>query len=300
MSLRNKFRVTVENRKKIGGYMFTLPFVIGFILFFLYPFIQSVIYSFSSIEFSRTGYTLSNVGFNNYHYSIFVNTQFREDFIETMIAMLTQLPMILAFSFFAAVILNQKFKGRGIARVIFFLPVIYSAGVVLRMETNDIITQMLEANQDSFMFSGEALRALLVQTRFMPEQVIYFILAAVDSIPDIIRSSGIQILIFLAGLQSISPSVYEAAKVEGASGWESFWLITFPMISPLIITNTIYTVVDSLIAANNPLVLLIREMTFSGNRFGVGAAMATMYFASIALILAIIYKLVNKHVFYRE
>ncbi|MFW5981596.1 MAG: carbohydrate ABC transporter permease [Halanaerobiaceae bacterium] len=300
MNLKNKFRITVENRKKIGGYLFTLPFVIGFILFFLYPFVQSIIFSFNILELSSEGYNLNWAGFENYNYSLMTDINFRETFIETIITMVTELPMILAFSFFAAVILNQKFKGRGLARVIFFLPVIYGAGVVLRMETTDFATVILESNQGSYMFSGEALRSLLSGIRFFPEQFIEYIMMTVDSIPNIIRSSGIQILIFLAGLQSISPSVYEAAQVEGATGWERFWLITFPMISPLIITNTVYTVVDNLIAADNELVVLIRETSFTGRGFGTGAAMATIYFVTITLILAVIYKLVNRYVFYRE
>ena len=112
------------------------------------------------------------------------------------------------------------------------------------MEQNDFVTQLMKESNINFMFSGEALQVLLKQTKFLPDAMITYVLKAVDNIPVIIRSSGIQILVFLAGLQSIPVSVYEAAEVEGASGWESFWLITLPMISPLILTTFVYTVGD--------------------------------------------------------
>ncbi|MFW6306743.1 MAG: carbohydrate ABC transporter permease, partial [Bacillota bacterium] len=231
MKLKNKFRVTVENRKKIGGYLFTLPFTLGFVLFFLYPFFQSIYFSFHKLKLTKDGYMLSYIYLENYFYSIFENADFTRTFVETITEMVTALPLILAFSFFAAILLNQKFKGRGLARVIFFLPVIYGAGVVLRLEQTDFVTEMMQSSNNTSMFSGETLQVLLVQAKFLPNDIIGYILAAVENIPEIIRASGIQILIFLAGLQSISPSVYEAAEVEGATGWESFWLITFPMIS---------------------------------------------------------------------
>ena len=300
MKLRNKFRVTVENRKKIGGYLFTSPFVIGFLLFFLYPFVQTLVFSFNRLELSADGYSLHWVGLENYNYALLVDLNFRETFVETLGSMVAELPMILAFSLFAAVILNQKFRGRGLARVIFFLPVIYGAGVVLKMESTDFATVILESKQSAYMFSGDALRTLLSEIRFFPEQFVEYIMTAVEAIPNIIRSSGIQILIFLAGLQSISPSVYEAARVEGATAWESFWLITVPMISPLIITNTVYTVIDSLIAADNDLVNLIRNETFTGRGFGTSSAMATLYFLAITIILLIVFKILDRYVFYHD
>ncbi|MFW6021953.1 MAG: carbohydrate ABC transporter permease [Halanaerobiaceae bacterium] len=300
MKLKNKFRVTVENRKKIGGYLFTLPFTLGFVLFFLYPFFQSIYFSFHKLKLTKDGYMLSYIYLENYFYSIFENADFTRTFVETITEMVTALPLILAFSFFAAILLNQKFKGRGLARVIFFLPVIYGAGVVLRLEQTDFVTEMMQSSNNTSMFSGETLQVLLVQAKFLPNDIIGYILAAVENIPEIIRASGIQILIFLAGLQSISPSVYEAAEVEGATGWESFWLITFPMISPLILTNMVYTIVDNLTRADNNLVQLIRKTAFAGRGYGVSTAMATIYFVSIALILTIVFKLISGYVFYRE
>lgn len=300
MKLSNKFRITVENRKKIGGYLFTLPFVLGFVFLFVYPFMQSVVFSFNRLVLDSNGYTLEFVGLSNYIYALMENTDFVETLTETLLNMFAELPVILGFSLFAAVILNQKFKGRTLARVIFFLPVIYGAGVVLKMEQNDYVTQLMRHSDNLFMFSGDALRSLLSSVRVVPDWMVNYVMDAVENIPTVIRSSGIQILVFLAGLQSISPEVYEAAKVEGATGWESFWLVTFPMISPLIITNTVYTIVDSLTSATNPLVDMIKNETISSRGYGASTAMSTIYFLVIAIILGIVFKLISKYIVYTD
>ena len=298
--MKKKFRITVENRKKIGGYFFTLPFTLGFLFLFLYPFLQTVMFSFNKLNLGREGYSLEFVGIANYKYALLEDTEFVETLVETVLSMLAELPVILAFSLFAAIILNQNFKGRTLARVIFFLPVIYGAGVVLKMEQTDYVTELMRHSDTLFMFSGDALRNLLTQMRVIPDWMVNYVMNAVENIPTIIRSSGIQILVFLAGLQSISPEVYEAAKVEGATAWESFWLITFPMISPLIITNTVYTIVDSLTSATNPLVDQIKNATFSGRGYGASTAMSTIYFLVIAILLGIVFKLINKYVVYTD
>ena len=160
---------------------------------------------------------------------------------------------------FAANLLNQKFKGRTIARVVFFLPVILGAGIVLQMEQTDyIMGQLRSAAVEGGVLSGAILRQFLYELR-IPETSLDYVMEAVDRIPEIIRASGVQILIFLAGLQSIPRSLYEAADVEGFTGWECFWLITLPMLSPLILTNAIYTIIDSFTTPANPLVSLLER-----------------------------------------
>ena len=294
------FRLTIKQRKKIGGYLFSLPFLIGFLFFFLYPFIQSFIFSLNKLELTPSGYLLHFTGLKNYYDAILVNPEFSRTFVETIADMAINLPLILTFSFFTAIILNQEFKGRTLARIIFFLPVIYSAGVVLRLEQTDYITEIMKSSDQAGIFSSQTLKILFSQIKFLPDTAIQYVLSAIERFAEIIKASGIQILIFLAGLQSISPSLYEAAKVEGASGWESFWLITLPMISPLILTNTVYTIVDTLTVADNKLVQLIRKTAFLGEGYGMSSAMAIIYFAAIILLLAIVFKIISKHIFYHE
>ena len=299
--LNKIFNLNLEQKKKIGGYYFSLPFIIGFSLFFLYPFIQSIIFSLSELKIGAEGFSLDFVAFNNYKEALFVLPKFNRVFIETISRTLVDIPLILGFSFFAAILINQDFKGRTLVRVIFFLPVILSAGVVMNIEQTDYVTSIMgEATQETTgMFSATTLQAFFMDM-MLPEQFLQFIIDSVNYIPDIIRSSGIQIFIFLAGLQSIPSSLYEAADVEGATGWENFWLITFPMMGPIILVNIVYTVVASFTAADNALLELIRQTSFGGHGYGIGTAMAWIYFATIGIFLLIVLGVISRWVFYHE
>ena len=205
--------------------------------------------------------------------------------------------MIIGFSLFAASILNQKFKGRSVARMILFMPVILGAGVVLKMQVGDWAYIMARDSANANYFAGNALRDILGLIQF-PDKVIEYLIGVITSSANIINASGVQILIFLAGFQSISSSIYEAADVEGATAWEKFWLITFPSLSPLILTNLVYTIIDSLTSVQNRLLLLIEDVSFTGAGFGVAMAMSMLYFLFIAVLLMIVYAIVSKFVFY--
>lgn len=288
-----------ENRRRLYGVLFTLPFTLGALIFFIYSFSQTVIYSFNDLQIAASGFTFKAVGWENYHYVLVVHESFVRTLVETIVRMLSDLPVIMAFSFFIAVILNQKFKGRTIARVLFFLPVILAADVVQRIELSDYMMTVLESSETVSILSGGGLESFLTYIR-MPERMMQYVVLMVDRIPEIVRASGIQILVFLAGLQSISPQLYEAASVEGSTTWENFWLITLPMMTPLILTNIVYTVIDAFAAPYNRLPELIRNTAFQGAGFGVSAAMATVYFIVIMVILLIITAVFSRWVFYQE
>ncbi len=297
--IKNVFCLSNTQRRSLGGYIFTLPFVIGFIFFFLYPFLQAVIFSISKMHFSSTGYELEYSGITNYNYAILTDPNFVRIFTETIGNTMLNLPFILGFSFFAAIILNEKFKGRMLARAIFFLPVIMGAGIVLRMEMNDYMAIRLQQSGETIlMFSTEALRSFLMEVK-LPEVILEYIMDAVEAIPNIIRVSGIQILIFLAGLQSIPSSIYEAAKVEGATGWESFWLVTLPMMSPIIITNVVYTIIDTFTVPTNRIVTFIESISNRGH-YGISMAMSVMYFVTIFIVLLVVIGIISRWVFYHE
>lgn len=292
--------VSLQKQQSRLGVLFTLPFTLGFLLFFLYPFFQSIMFSVSELRITPGGFDLTFVGIKNYLHALTVHPTFVRVFVETMLRMLTDVPLILVFSFFAALLLNQEFKGRTVARVIFFLPVIMGAGIILTMEQTDYMMVLQSAPAaDATAFSGDILRTYLFELR-LPEAFLNFIVEAVDRVPQIIRASGIQILIFLAGLQSVSPALYEAADVEGATKWESFWMITLPMMGPLILTNVVYSIIDSFTAAHNELVVLIRTTAFGGAGYGVSLAMSWLYFMAILLILGIAIRIISKNIFYHE
>src|SRR5690606_28362942 len=193
-------------------------------------------------------------------------------------------------------------RGRAVARAIFFLPVILTSGIILAVENNDLLLGIMSGAIQPDTAAGAVraleLRTLLLETRLHPRFVGY-IIDAVDRLYEIVKASGVQILIFLAGLQTISPSLYEASTMEGATGWENFWKITFPMISPLILVNTVYTVINTFTSPDNQMMQTIQSTIFSKSQFGFGSAMAWIYFVSIAIILAvmsgILMKLIAKY-----
>lgn len=295
-----KLRTSKKRRQALTGALFTLPFAIGFIFFFLYPFLQSIRFSLNHLKIVSGGYILEYVGLGNYRNALVVNADFIPVFVEAVGRIITDVPLVVIFSFFAANLLNQKFRGRTAARVIFFLPVIMGAGIVLQIEQSDyIMAQLRVAATEGGVLSGAVLRRFLYELR-IPEASLDYVTAAVDRIPEIIRASGVQILIFLAGLQSIPRSLYEAANVEGLTSWECFWMITLPMLSPLILTNAIYTIIDSFTVMSNPLVKLIRSTAFGGGGFGLSSAMGVLYFLAISVILLIAGAIISKFVFYEE
>lgn len=299
--MKKRFRMTLRRRDNVIGYLFIAPFIIGFFLFILSPVVQSIILSINKITITQTGFDTTYIGFENYYYALRVHADFLRQLVESLGVMLTNVFWILVFSFFAANLLNQKFRGRLIARVIFFLPVIMSAGVILVMEQQDYMMGVMgDTVETAFTFVNfNALSGFLLKLQ-IPETILENIALAVDGIASIINASGIQILIFLAGLQAISPSLYEAAEVEGATSWENFWLITFPMVSPLILTAMVYTIIDFFTAPTNALVQMIRSTTFQGAGFGVSSAMSWIYFIAIGIIIGIIFLIFNRLVFYQE
>lgn len=297
---RPALRLSLGQKRNLAGWLFISPFLLGFAFFFLYPFAQSIAFSLSKLELVKDGFSLSWVGLENYRYAFRVHPTYARDLTTTVFNTAKNAPLILVFSFFAACLLNQDFKGRMVARTVFFLPVILSAGVLFRMESLNYVMKISAVDPSA---SGTRVSSVVIpflQTIRLPAFFVDYILYAVRIIPAVIRSSGIQILVFLAGLQSVPPSLYEAADVEGATGWERFWMITLPMLSPLILTNLVYTIVDSFTAGDNQLIDLIRSTILSGAGYGVSAAMAWVYFVIIGLILALAIKLISRRVFYQK
>ncbi len=301
MKTNLKPQLTLRRKRAVWGIIFTAPFTIGFILFFLRPMIQSVTFAFSELEITPYGFDLHYVGTENFKYAFMVNPDFVRVFTETTARILVDIPAIIIFSFFAANLLHQEFRGRTLARVIFFLPVILTAGVIYKLETTDILSQMraFVPNEEGVISGTQAIIRLMLKLQ-MPSSFTYYIITAVSRIPDIINASAIPILIFLSGLQGIPASLYECAKIEGATGWESFWKITFPLISPLFLTNIVYIIVDSFTAPGNELVDLIYDTAWMRSNFGASVAMTLFYFGAIAVILIFVFAILSKRVVYME
>ena len=280
--MKNKSK-TSSLRSKRGnyGYVFIAPLLFGLVFMFGIPMVQSLIFSFNRIDLSADGYRQTFIGFKNYYNALFVEAEYREKVVQSILDSILNVPLIIFFSFFIANILNQKFVGRSFARVIMLLPLAMAAQGA--------------SGVDSAVFESANFGSILISFG-MPEVITDYLMQAADRIYEIINLSGIQILLFLAALQSVPRSTYEAAQVEGASGWEMYWKITFPMILPMVFMTFIYTVIDSFTASTNQTLKLVQDTAFSNINFGLSAAMSWIYFIVIILLLSISVLLLRKSV----
>ncbi len=301
-----KWSLTMAGKESVAGILFVMPFLIGFFFIFLPLIAESLRYSFSDMEVSAGGYTLtrtSDNGLGNYIRAVAIDPDFNLMLLTNLVQMVAQVPLVLIFSFFAANLLNQNFHGRTAARSILFLPVIVSSGVIVALESSDLLVATMNTTSD---LSGGELASFLNVAGFLteytslPASVVGALSSAVNGLYDIVIASGVQILIFLAGLQSISPSLYEASSMEGATQWESFWKITLPMVSPLILVNSVYTVIDLFTNENNEMMQEIKTTIFTEIEYGYGSAMAWIYFVCIALLLILVGGIVSRYVFYYD
>lgn len=295
-------RLSLEQKNKYYGLYFILPWFIGFLFLFFIPLLSSLRYSFSNLKVTNDGFSLDFVGWTNFREALFSHESYVRLLTESVVNIAVNTPLVIIFSLFFAVLLNQKFRGRVLARAIFFLPVILASGIIASIENGDLMQSVVRSANDTTggglsIMKNLELTVLLVESGMSVTYVEYLI-GAVSRIYEIVSQSGVQILIFLAGLQSISPSLYEAAKIEGSTGYESFWKITFPMISPLILTNLVYTIIDSFIRDETS--RLVVNTAFQKFEFGLSAAMGWIYFAVIALVLLITTALVSRKVFYQD
>ncbi|SFF40967.1 ABC-type sugar transport system, permease component [Paenibacillus algorifonticola] len=295
-------KLSLEQKNRYYGLYFILPWFAGFLFLFIVPLLSSFRYSFSNLQVTNDGFSLDFIGLSNYREALLSHESYVRILTESVVDIAVNTPLIIIFSLFFAVLLNQRFRGRVLARAIFFLPVILASGIIASIENGDLMQSVVRSANDTTggglsIMKNLELAVLLIESGVSMTFVEY-LTGAVSRIYEIISQSGVQILIFLAGLQSISPSLYEAAKIEGSTGYEAFWKITFPMISPLILTNLVYTIIDSFISDETS--RLVVDTAFKSYDFGLSAAMAWMYFAVIALVLWITTSLVSRKVFYQD
>ena len=295
-----KINLSMTQKQDAKGYLFVMPFILGLLLIFFVCLGTSLKDSF--FTFIRVGGLAEAkfVWFENYRKALRVDPDFLRIMLTTVGDMLLNLPIILIFSFFAANLLNQKFIGRSLARAIFFFPVIASIGIIASFNNGDLLMGMMATGgqQSSSMMSSQV-KELLLQTN-LNHNIVGYITGAVDRIYQIVNMSGVQILVALSGLQSVSHSLYESADIDGATGWEKFWKITFPMMGPILIVNGVYTIIDLLTQTDNQLMTMIKGTAFNSGQYGFANAMSWIYFLVIALMLCILVIPLSKKVFYQE
>lgn len=298
--IRKLQSIPYEKKKQLYGYMFILPWVIGFILFFAKPMIISILYSFQNLETTPSGLKGSFIGLENFKYALFRDPAFIREGFNSLINMVYSVPLILVYSLFVAVLLKDKFRGRGMMRAIAFLPVIIASGVLMQIMKEDIFSQgMRGGSQSVYLFSGGGLENLLGELGF-GQQLIAVFNNVIARIFDLTWRSGVQVLLFLAGLHTIPDYLYEASSIEGARKWEQFWKITLPMLTPMMLLNIVYTIIDNFTDYGNRVILMIYNAAFDQVRFGYSSAMAWLYCLAIAAFLGIVYLFLKKRIVYLQ
>ena len=307
---KKKKIASLDRRKARAGWVFVLPFIIGLVLIYLPVIWDSIYLSFNRINnLQGGGFSLTWVGFENYHEALFVNASFVQTLVAGLKDLAFDIPAIIIFSLFMAVLLNQDMVGRGAFRAIFFIPVILSTGIMESIEAQNIIGDYMDSAEGIDDGSGtsaaaEIVSAMDIEMLFanmkVGTELVEYVTSMINNIYDIVNRSGVQMLIFLAGLQSISPAIYESCSIDGATAWETFWKITLPMISPMILVNAVYTIIDSFTTDSNTVMKFISNTYGQINGQVISTAMSWMYFLIVAIILAAIAGLLSAFVFYQK
>ncbi|BBH18996.1 ABC transporter permease [Paenibacillus baekrokdamisoli] len=288
---RGRF-INMERRTALGGYLFLLPWLIGLALFVIYPLMYSMYMSFHRVNFTGKGMVLKPIGWDNYTYAFFSDNVFIAAILSTLKSSLFIIPIIVVFAFFVAILLNLKFPGRFFFRGIFFLPVIFGTG--------QVIMQIFGVASAGRLEMLDRYNIVEFVTENLPMVWAEPVLSVLNSFVLILWYSGVQILIFISGLQTIGVSVYEAAKIDGATPWVTFWKITLPAMTPFILLNLIYTMVDMFtLPLVNPIMdMILGNMSNSQLGYGYASAQGWIYFIFMFAMLLLVLLVTRRLVYY--
>ncbi len=276
----------------IWGYVFVTPWVIGAALLLMWPLLRSLLLSFENVR-DLINLQTEWVGLANYTEAFREDVRFLPRLLGSVQDLAVNLPLILVFSLTMALLVTGVNRGQTFLRAVFFLPVVIGS--------SGVITELLEAGAGDMIVDGtmERLMAGLGESTGEEQGLVAPVQVVVERLTLIIWHTGVQILLFIAGLNSIPPSLYEAAKVDGSTGWEAFWKITLPMLSPVILVAAIYTVIDSFTDPLNSVVNYIMEISIREQlRLGYGAALSWMYFVVVFLLILLLVRISSGLVFY--
>jgi ABC-type sugar transport system permease subunit len=303
---RKKSTASLDKKKARSGWLFVLPFLFGFLTIYLPIVGKSIYYSFTDFYTARQEFVF--IALENYQEALFVDTSFVTTLVSSLQQLVLDIPAIVIFSLFIAVILNQKMLGRAAFRAIFFIPVVLATGLIddIDNKNNTMLENMQQNNQNAQgtgSSSNELISTIDIARLFESMKIggalVEYVTDLVNNIYGIINRSGVQMLVFLAGLQSISPAIYESCSIDGATAWETFWKITFPMISPMILVNAIYTVIDSFTSSSNDVMSLILS-TYQRGALTLSSAMSWIYFVIVIVIIALVSAILSAYVFYQR
>ena len=330
MAPKKTMKLSLTQRKALSGWLLVLPFVIGLIFIYGPILIDSLRYIFSTVSVISGGLDYKFIGFDNFRW-IFGTLKddggnnigdpyFLSSLWNSIKSLLIQIPSIVIFSLFMAIILNQKMKGRAVFRAIFFLPVILSIGAIDSFDQSsrlDVLSITGGIDDGASEMGGESFISMmdinmLLQNIEIGQGFVDIAMSLVNNIFEVVSRSGVQMLIFLSGLQSISPAIYESCQIDGASSWETFWKVTLPMISPMILVNSIYTVIDAFTSSKNQMMAHIAQVSDAANSNAgyvklpfleyrsLATTEAWIYVFLVAIIIVIVALLMKAFVFYQK
>lgn len=297
-----KSKLTLRQKRAITGLLFILPWFIGFAVYYIRSLVLTAQFSLSRIDIAETGgYTATFIGLDNFKYALLQHASFNQVLVNSLQNNIMDVLFIIFFSLLIAILLNTRFKGRAMVRAIFFLPILLGSGAVL--ETLQLATEQIQTGASTSIAEMSAASGVNVDYFLgifielgLPMKMVDIVISLVSRIYDIVRASSVQIIIFIAALQSVSPSLYEVSKIEGTTSYETFWKVTLPMVSPLILTNVVYTIVDSFV--NSEVVDMAYSAAFDTFNYGLSAAMSLLSTLIVCLILLIVGAIITKFTFY--
>lgn len=289
---------SLEKQRGRWGWFFIAPWILGISVFFVWPMIDSIVYSFSRLSVTENGFQLTFVGVDNFLYFFTEDTFFLQYLAESIGGIIPSVLMIVAFSILIALVLKEKFLGRSLARAVFFFPVIIASGVVITILKSQVMMSSSSVSDmsPSYLFQAPDLVEVFADLK-LPDRVLTSITDILNQIFDLTWKSGVQILLLLAAINNIPASFYEVAVMEGATAWEKFWKITLPTIFPTLLVVIIYTIIDGFTDYGNKVMGMLRDF-YTNNNYAYSATIGVIYFVCILAIIGLINFILSRWVFY--
>jgi ABC-type sugar transport system permease subunit len=287
--MKRKRRLNYKRQRLFEAYIFMSPFIVGCIAFFIFPLVTSIWVSLSDIT-RFAGFKMELIGLQRYIQAFVWDINFIPHFLDVLQFTLINTPLIVIFALFFSILINKKIRFKGFFRTIFFLPFLLGTGYIMQQLLGQGVDEDSMSVARGILFPREVVL-------YLGPRVYSTVNGFLTRITLVLWRLGVQVLLFLAGLQGISPSLYEATRVDGATEWDTFWKITLPMISPVILLNIVYTLVASFTDITNPLLEYIYQQAFESARFEYAAAMSWIYCLFIILLLALVFRFSKKHIY---
>ena len=273
-----------RTRSTITGTLFFLPWLIGFFAITAYPLVYSLVICFNQVQIKPGAIELKPIGWEYFRQAFAVDTEYPTKLLASLASVLLGTPLVVVFSLVIALLLNRKFRGRTVYRIVFFLPVVIMSGPVM----SELMT---ESSAMSINMDIMGLRSILMKLDYGWARILMTFLS---NFVRILWFCGVQIIVFLAGLQKVDRNMYEAAAIDGATAWEAFWKITLPHLRPIILLNAIYTIIEMGTAAddatNGKIVGAIRDIA---RPYSYAAVLSWIYAFGLLLLILLAFLLLR-------